>query len=85
MALLFGTFLFSLVSMLPSRHRFYLGHGGSQWTDVVLFIWPVLGTIGCVALLFGKEEELRAIYRVGVIAAYGLLVALFVAMWTIIL
>lgn len=82
LALLFGAFLFSLLSMLPSRYRFYLQHG-RQWTDV-LFVWPVLGTIGCVALFFGKKEELRAVYRVGVVAAYALFVALIVAMWTII-
>jgi hypothetical protein len=80
-ALLLGTLLVSLVSMLPSRSRLYLGRGGSLGTTL-LFVWPVFGTIGCVVLFFGKEER-TAIYRAGVLASYALFLALIVAMWTI--
>ena len=81
LALLFGTLLLTLISMLPSRSRLYLGSGGSLWTSL-LFVWPVFGTIGCVALLFGKEER-TAVYRAGVLASYVLFLAMTVAMWTI--
>jgi hypothetical protein len=61
LALLFVTFLLSLITMLPSRSRLYLGGTGSLWTSLLfvylLFVWPVLCTIGCVALLFGKQER----------------------------
>ena len=82
LAVVFVTFLFSLVSMLPSRSRFYLGRSRSLWTTA-LFVWPVLGTIGCVVLLFAKEEERRAAYRAGVLAAYAVFLAMVVAIWTI--
>ena len=82
LALQFGTLLFSLVSMLPSRSRFYLSSSGSVWTSL-LFVWPVLGTIGCGVLLFGKEEERTAVYRAGVLASYAIFLAMLVAMWTI--
>jgi hypothetical protein len=81
LALLFGTFLISLTSMLPSQSRLYLGRTRSLWTSL-LFVWPVLGTIGCVVLLFGKEER-TAVYRAGVLASYALFLAMIVAMWTI--
>jgi hypothetical protein len=81
LALLFGTLLLSLTSMLPSRSRFYLRSTVSLWT-ILLFVWPVLGTIGCVVLLFEKEER-TAIYRAGVLASYALFLAMIVAMWTI--
>ena len=84
LALLFGAFVFSLLSMLPSGTRFYLQHNGPRWKAAALLVWPVLGTIGCVVLFFGKKEKLRAVYRVGVVAAYALFVALTVAMWTIV-
>lgn len=82
LALLFGTLLFSLVSMLPSRSRLYLSSSGSVWTSL-LFVWPVLGTIGCCVLLFGKEEERTAVYLAGVLASYAIFLAMLVAMWTI--
>lgn len=81
-ALLLGAFLFSLASMLPSRSRFYLGRTGSLWTSL-LFLWPVLGTIGCIVLLFRKEEERTPVYRVGVLASYALFLVAVVAMWTV--
>ena len=81
LALLFGTLLLSLTSMLPSRSRLYLDRSGSPWTSL-LIVWPVFGTIGCVVLLFGKEER-TAVYRAGVVASYVLFVAMTVAMWTI--
>jgi hypothetical protein len=81
LALLFVTFLLSLITMLPSRSRLYLGGTGSLWTSL-LFVWPVLCTIGCVALLFGKQER-TAVFRAGVIASYALFLAIAVAMWTI--
>ena len=80
LALLFGTFLLSLASMLPSRSRLYLGSGGSLWTSL-LFVWPVFGTIGCAVLLFGKEDR-SSVYRIGVLASYALFLAMTVAMWT---
>jgi len=80
-ALLFGTLLLSLASMLPSRSRLYLGRTGSLWTSL-LFVWPVLGTIGCVVLLFGKEER-TTVYRAGVLALYALFLAMTLAMWTV--
>lgn len=81
LALLFVTFLFSLLSMIPSRSRFYLGRTRYLWTSL-LFVWPVFATIGCVVLLFGKEER-KAVYRAGVLASYALFLAIIVAMWTI--
>ena len=81
LALLFGTLLLSLTSMLPSRSRFYLRSTVSLWT-ILLFVWPVFGTIGCVVLLFEKEER-TAVYRAGVLASYALFLAMIVAMWTI--
>lgn len=82
LALLVLTFLFSLTSLLPMRSRLYLNRSGSLWTSL-LFVWPVLGTIGCVVLLFGKAEERTAVYRAGVLASYSLFLAMIVAMWTI--
>lgn len=82
LALLFGTLLFSLISMLPSRSRFYLQSSGSVST-ALLFGWPVLETIGCVALLFARDEELRAVYRAGVLASYAIFLLVVVTMWTI--
>jgi hypothetical protein len=81
MAVVFATFLLSLFSMLPSRSRFYMGPAGSLSTSL-LFMWPLFGTIGCVWLLFGKEER-TALYRAGVLASYALFLAMTVAMWTI--
>jgi hypothetical protein len=81
LALLFGTLLFSLTSMLPLRSRLYLGRTASLRTTL-LFVWPVLGTIGCLVLLLGKEER-TAVYRAGVLASYVLFLAMIVAMWTI--
>jgi nitric oxide reductase large subunit len=80
-AMMFGTLLFSLISMLPSRSRFYMGSNGSPSIDL-LFVWPLLGTIGCVVLLFGKEER-TALYRAGVLISYALFLAMTIAMWEI--
>jgi hypothetical protein len=82
LALLFGALLFSLVTMLPWRSRLYLGSGGSVLTSL-LFVWPVLGTVGCGVLLFRKEEERTAIYRAGILTSYAIFLAMVVAMWTI--
>jgi hypothetical protein len=81
-ALLFGTLLLSLVAMVPSRYSFYLRPGRSPGT--FLFGWSVLGTIGSVVLLLGKEEERRAFYRAGVLASSAVFLALVVGMWTVI-
>jgi hypothetical protein len=81
LAMLFGTLLLSLISMLPSRSRLYLGNTGSLWTSL-LFAWPVFGTIGCVVLLFGSEER-TALYHAGVLASYALFLAMTIAMWEI--
>jgi hypothetical protein len=81
MVVVFATFLLSLFSMLPLRSRFYMGRAGSLSTTL-LFAWPLLGTIGCVWLLFGKEER-TALYRAGVLASYALLLAMTIAMWMI--
>ena len=69
----------SLVSMLPSRYRLYLGATGSLGTTVYL-VWPVLGTIGCLGLLFWRDER-SATYRAGVLASYGLYLASIIAFW----
>ena|ERR1700761_2403876 len=78
-AVLFFTFLFSLISMLPSRW-FGPSAGGtvSLWTTLVFF-WPVLSTVGCVLLLFGKERT--SIYRSGVLTSLVLFLAVIVAVW----
>ncbi len=81
LALLFVTLLFSLASLLPSRYRFYLGPKQFLWTDF-LFVWSLFGSIGCLVLLFAKDETLKAVYRAGVLASYGLFLALVIAMWT---
>jgi hypothetical protein len=81
LAMLFGTLLVSLFSMLPSRSRFYMGSIGSPSISL-LFVWPLFGTIGCVVLLFGKDER-TTLYRAGVLASYALFVAMTIAMWTI--
>jgi hypothetical protein len=81
LAVLFAALLFTLISMLPSRSRLYLGRAGSLSTSL-LFVWPLFGTIGCVVLLFGKEER-TALYRAGVLASYALFVAMTIAMWAI--
>ncbi|HKN76553.1 MAG TPA: hypothetical protein VJW94_15340 [Candidatus Acidoferrum sp.] len=81
LAMLFGTLLLSLFSMLPSRYRFYMGSNGSPSINL-LFVWPLFGTIGCVVLLFGKNER-TTLYRAGVLASYVLFVAMTIAMWTI--
>ena len=78
---LFATLIIALASMLPSRSTLYLGRSKHLWTDF-LFIWPVLGTIGCLALLFEKDEELRGAYRAGALATYVLFLALAAAEWT---
>ena len=82
LALLFVTLFVSLASLLPPRYRFYLGPHQYLWTDF-LFVSLVFGTIGCLVLLFGKDEQLKVVYRAGVLASYGLFLALIVAMWTI--
>jgi hypothetical protein len=81
MAMLFGALVISLFSMFPSRSRFYMGSNGSPSISL-LFVWPLLGTIGCVWLLFGKDER-TALYRAGVLASYALFAAMTVAMWSI--
>jgi hypothetical protein len=63
------------------RSRLYLGKTGSLRTSL-LFAWLVLGTIGCVALPFEKEER-TAVYRAGVLASYALFLAMVAAIWTI--
>lgn len=81
LAQLFLTLLLSLASMLPWRSRLYLTRNSSLWTSLV-FVWPVLGTIGCLVLLFGKEQR-TAVYRAGVLASYALFLAMIVGMWTV--
>jgi hypothetical protein len=67
LALLFGgALLVSLASIFPSRSRLYLRQSNSLST-YILFVWPVVGTIGCGVLLLAKgnlgpsigEESLR--------------------------
>jgi hypothetical protein len=81
LAVVFATLLFSLFSMLPSRSRFYMGSNGSLSVSL-LFVWPLFGTIGCVWLLFGKDER-TTLYRAGVLASYALFVAMTIVMWSI--
>ena len=81
LAVVFATFLFSLFSMIPSLSRFYMGRPGSLSMSL-LFVWPLFGTIGCVVLLFGKEER-TDLYRAGVLASYALFLAMTIAMWAI--
>ena len=69
MVLLFGTFFLSLASLLPRRSTFYLSPSGSSWKDI-LFVWVLSVTIGCVVLLFQKNQERRDVYRGGVLASY---------------
>ena len=82
LAAVFFAFLFSLFSMFPSRSRFYMGRKGSLWTSL-LFIGPVIGTIGCAVLFFAKNEERIAVYRAGVLASYALFLSLVGAVWMI--
>ena len=81
LGVLFAALVFSLFSMLPSRSRFYMGSNGSPSISL-LFVWPLLGTIDCVWLLFGKDER-TALYRAGVLASYAPFVVMTVAMWSI--
>ena len=78
-ALLLATFLLTLISMLPSRYRLYLGPGSSV-RSTLLFTWPLFVTIGCVVLLFRKDERTTA-YRAGVLATYVLFLAICLALW----
>jgi hypothetical protein len=82
LALLCGIPLVILASMLPSRYRFFLGPHQFLWTDF-LFAWSLFGSIGCLVLLSAKDEIFKAVYRAGVLASYGIFLALVIAMWTI--
>jgi hypothetical protein len=77
-AVLFFTFLLSLTAMLPSRYGLYVGGPVSLW-ETLVFYWPVLSTVGCVLLLFGKERT--SLYRSGVLTSLALFLAVIAATW----